>query len=410
MLPKVRCKKSVINFSGKNRFGNFRFYEIKIDCWVFAKIFPTKMVLKVHRKKFVFDFLRKKLNFGVRTINLNRVNRFCFGFYHFSIYKNSNGDYTFEIWKKVEVRKFKVLEISFSFEKLYATLYYRKEAITVYFGKFESFKPAIYLLDGSGKDLEISEVDRIRDRVYGVCGDLLSYGDGVFDFISINNHAIKIVLDFSPKGFIFFVLDLLKKIEDVSCQEIVLLFKNSKDFKRAKSILDIYLLPVKCFHLKKLNNFKNYISSPTSFVFEDVKEITENLKTIDVFEKYEVSCNIATLRDIRENAFALRLVENEGFFIPFLKEEFENWVLQDVHLMFAVSKGGDVFYRFSLASKRGNEKFVKRCFVRLLKVRGYLLRLPNDFFIREKYGRYFCLLYTSPSPRDLSTSRMPSSA
>ena len=29
----------------------------------------------------------------------------------------------------------------------------------------------------------------------------------------------------------------------------------------------------------------------------------------------------------------------------------------------------------------------------------------------NKYGMlYFCLLYTSPSPRDLSTSRMPSSA
>ena len=27
-----------------------------------------------------------------------------------------------------------------------------------------------------------------------------------------------------------------------------------------------------------------------------------------------------------------------------------------------------------------------------------------------KYRRYSCLLYTSPSPRDLSTSRMPSSA
>ena len=28
----------------------------------------------------------------------------------------------------------------------------------------------------------------------------------------------------------------------------------------------------------------------------------------------------------------------------------------------------------------------------------------------NKDGRYICLLYTSPSPRDLSTSRMPSSA
>ena len=30
--------------------------------------------------------------------------------------------------------------------------------------------------------------------------------------------------------------------------------------------------------------------------------------------------------------------------------------------------------------------------------------------IGDKLSRYLCLLYTSPSPRDLSTSRMPSSA
>ena len=49
------------------------------------------------------------------------------------------------------------------------------------------------------------------------------------------------------------------------------------------------------------------------------------------------------------------------------------------------------------------------------KVRGDLgitydedvLRLMNEFTSR---GLYVCLLYTSPSPRDLSTSRMPSSA
>ena len=40
---------------------------------------------------------------------------------------------------------------------------------------------------------------------------------------------------------------------------------------------------------------------------------------------------------------------------------------------------------------------------------------PRDHFavIGEKIyyvGQYICLLYTSPSPRDLSTSRMPSSA
>ena len=34
----------------------------------------------------------------------------------------------------------------------------------------------------------------------------------------------------------------------------------------------------------------------------------------------------------------------------------------------------------------------------------------NPIGINEYYGVDTCLLYTSPSPRDLSTSRMPSSA
>ena len=47
-----------------------------------------------------------------------------------------------------------------------------------------------------------------------------------------------------------------------------------------------------------------------------------------------------------------------------------------------------------------------------LKKRGHNVtvlfsgRKPEDFFDVDE----FCLLYTSPSPRDLSTSRMPSSA
>ena len=36
-----------------------------------------------------------------------------------------------------------------------------------------------------------------------------------------------------------------------------------------------------------------------------------------------------------------------------------------------------------------------------------ILKKKNFLFVD---GRYVCLLYTSPSPRDLSTSRMPSSA
>ena len=37
-----------------------------------------------------------------------------------------------------------------------------------------------------------------------------------------------------------------------------------------------------------------------------------------------------------------------------------------------------------------------------------LVSLPTDDFVRDLHRS--CLLYTSPSPRDLSTSRMPSSA
>ena len=55
-----------------------------------------------------------------------------------------------------------------------------------------------------------------------------------------------------------------------------------------------------------------------------------------------------------------------------------------------------------------------------LAVRNALRYFPKEWhsvlageFMEElkEYGRiYICLLYTSPSPRDLSTSRMPSSA
>ena len=50
---------------------------------------------------------------------------------------------------------------------------------------------------------------------------------------------------------------------------------------------------------------------------------------------------------------------------------------------------------------------------------GYDLKIDNDMISDELIFRkydidsaqfYNCLLYTSPSPRDLSTSRMPSSA
>ena len=58
-------------------------------------------------------------------------------------------------------------------------------------------------------------------------------------------------------------------------------------------------------------------------------------------------------------------------------------------------------------NSRGIRKFTKKDINNLskiyflLKKRGYTIQGARD---------YICLLYTSPSPRDLSTSRMPSSA
>ena len=37
-------------------------------------------------------------------------------------------------------------------------------------------------------------------------------------------------------------------------------------------------------------------------------------------------------------------------------------------------------------------------------------RINETWFKAEKVGTYYCLLYTSPSPRDRTRSRMPSSA
>ena len=47
---------------------------------------------------------------------------------------------------------------------------------------------------------------------------------------------------------------------------------------------------------------------------------------------------------------------------------------------------------------------------KLLKLSGIEKELFNRASTEIKYKGYICLLYTSPSPRDLSTSRMPSSA
>ena len=81
------------------------------------------------------------------------------------------------------------------------------------------------------------------------------------------------------------------------------------------------------------------------------------------------------------------------------------------------------FYANKLLSKPDESDLAKSVIIRsywnqgnLEKVGEMLAIWKNDSldFIREKYENttkiYSCLLYTSPSPRDATLSRMPSSA
>ena len=60
------------------------------------------------------------------------------------------------------------------------------------------------------------------------------------------------------------------------------------------------------------------------------------------------------------------------------------------------------------------EEWVRQNFIKYLISKNYpksLINCEKSFYINRVLKRYdICLLYTSPSPRDRSLSRMPSSA
>ena len=62
-----------------------------------------------------------------------------------------------------------------------------------------------------------------------------------------------------------------------------------------------------------------------------------------------------------------------------------------------------------LAGPRGFCAGVERA---ILMVQEAIKKYGAPVYVRHEivHNKYVCLLYTSPSPRDLSTSRMPSSA
>ena len=123
------------------------------------------------------------------------------------------------------------------------------------------------------------------------------------------------------------------------------------------------------------------------------------------------------------------LPEDQAFYRFLLDEGVVNSssTFQDVQgLLKDIAKGGDFVERaFGKLGKRMNKLFrgAQDLYVAeddFYKIYNYLAEFDNlknayrgtrpDIELAKQAASIVCLLYTSPSPRDLSTSRMPSSA
>ena len=72
---------------------------------------------------------------------------------------------------------------------------------------------------------------------------------------------------------------------------------------------------------------------------------------------------------------------------------------------------GNVAHHLSIALKNSGFEISQIFSRNLITSKKLASKIGCDFTSEiEKVQDYDCLLYTSPSPRDLSTSRMPSSA
>ena len=83
--------------------------------------------------------------------------------------------------------------------------------------------------------------------------------------------------------------------------------------------------------------------------------------------------------------------------------------------VFITSLDGEHIQIFPLEEWKETAKIAREVAINDPTMRSFLIRINMSGIVREidRWGRVLihnCLLYTSPSPRDLSTSRMPSSA
>ena len=89
----------------------------------------------------------------------------------------------------------------------------------------------------------------------------------------------------------------------------------------------------------------------------------------------------------------------------------EDFLVQSGGDMYCAGKKGDRPWRVGVRDPRGE----RTDFFAFAEVTDQTFSTSGDyerFFVKDgrRYHHIICLLYTSPSPRDLSTSRMPSSA
>ena len=101
--------------------------------------------------------------------------------------------------------------------------------------------------------------------------------------------------------------------------------------------------------------------------------------------------------DIDETADS-RLVVNGKVFSAGTDSMFKVWNSTDNTVLFSLNTGSTINNMKYFASPMGPQ------------YDEVYLALMNGTYLVYETENYTCLLYTSPSPRDLSTSRMPSSA
>ena len=107
-----------------------------------------------------------------------------------------------------------------------------------------------------------------------------------------------------------------------------------------------------------------------------------------------------TIKDIEDYKINYRMPWN------IIKETEENWSHTEIDKIEEVARSNSsVVYK--LIMRRINKSGITDLVIQVIWIAVYS---KGEWGIQFRHNLGTCLLYTSPSPRDLSTSRMPSSA